>query len=660
MKRQREVGILQLPECVIAHIFGHLIAENTVSLAKLPNLNNAYPLAIGNSHLYCVYKRFIRGTKFVPIIPPQVEDPLLCPRCGVGRGDEEINSSHLFLHEYISKVELYDPVVEEEERDIGFCVCQMQDLLRIAFDHCPRITQLVIKDHLAIQDPPTPYMKSFYASGVLKGLTKLSLHMPFSSSLRNIALLQKLKSVTLSHICPAQRPDVGQMIERMSCELRDLHVTYDKKAFPAEHVLLVQTNSSNHVDSYTQASLLKKVLQKFNYAIKVNFFHVRLHEPGTEACSNPSSPTSGVANNSNSSTDQFQEPKGQKIITAEVSFILRSRDCIGCLVPSLPPGFTVTCTRTGSRSVVGYPRQVAGYEGCFHGQIQTLDMKDILYTYYNYRTFSRDGNNLIHDASTAKSIELHYETSSLERKFSSLFEKDNQLLDALLRQASKSIEVMKLFVFCQKYLRPFPLTSYGYTDSSDSAVITKFALRIVDTTPNLKILELDITFLFCLDYHYCKVKTFFSRVNSLEHLSITNRRDDKGFCFYCSGWSDDGDEVDIALGNGSIFLKVMPDILNCIRTFSKRFSLLTIEHGEWMERPSRFKEFIWDEESYDWEWQPNDLGVMGSMRDIWKEIALLQRDTRSKNLDTLIDCLPTIGKTLGQLCKMEKIENEEV
>lgn len=262
-------------------------------------------------------------------------------------------------------------------------------------------------------------------------------------------------------------------------------------------------------------------------------------------------------------------------------------------------------------------------EKCSRSRVLRLDLLDILTgnTYKNHCLPLLDENGFTskHDFSTINSIELHSYEGIWSESFRSDFKKKIRLLDDVLCQASKNIEILRLFGFVQIgwHREGAPLSKVEKENpSSFSALVTSFALRITDSALNLKIIELDTSFLFSLQ-HCHMVKTFFSGANSLEHLSITSWYGDIEYCF---SESRPIQGISSPKVDRFVFLRTMPQILHCIQTFSKRFRCFNLDHEKWMELPSSFLDCESGDATVSVSLDVHHC-VERYLKEIWKEIA---------------------------------------
>lgn len=653
MKRQRDVEIMDLPECIISNIFNHIIADGTVSLSKraAEKVKNAVPLALCNSNLYCIFKRVVRESRMLSGAVRQFEAYSICEKCDYNRSTEsnDFNSQHI-VHGFIRKVELMYSGIGSSR----YCLCQLHALLQLVLDCCSKVKYLSFQDHQTKHNPPTSYMKYFFTSGSLKYISTLSIDQPCVDTLQGLYLLHNLKCVLLSNVCPSLESAVGNIIAQSRTLPKDIYVTYHEETeeedsldgynYRKKVVFQVQYMSSSNLDHSVRASIFRNVLKRWNDHTQVSEFHVMLHEPGENIYSVPFSTFSESFTHKQLSVGKFQNSNNQPFITAETSVHENSFNSITTLVTPLPSGCAVIVSSNQSRSVVELFKTADGSD---RSRILTLDIQDILLCLGKRCVSLQDINGLpsVHDLSTINSIEFH-DNCTWNRGNVQNFNQKSGLLNNVLCKASKNIEQVKISSFKGIYGESYRLAdNIESYPSSQSSLLINFALRIVDNTPNLKVLEIDISFLYCLQHHF-KEKTFFSRANSLEHLSITNIHDDRGYSFYFRPFRSCTTSRE---ASGFVFVRAMPEILRCIRTFSKRFKCFNVDHGKWMELPSSFVDYRSGESGFS-----VSLDVQRHaqcyMKENWKEIALLlnTRTTHTPKLDSLIACMTIIGNTIDK------------
>lgn len=296
-----------------------------------------------------------------------------------------------------------------------------------------------------------------------------------------------------------------------------------------------------------------------------------------------------------------------------------------------------------SRSVVEFFQLV---NGCSRSRILTLDIEDIL-LYLGKRCVSlqdKRGAPSIHGRTTINCIELHGK-GTLNNGIILNFNNKSRLLDDALFKSSKHIDQVKLSACTGVYGEYRTMGMEGAHPMSDGALFTNSALRIVDHATNLKVIEIDISFLFCL-HHHRKEKTFFNRANSLEYLSITNVHDDRGYYFSFSrsrtnvttyeATSRSRTSVTSHEASGFVFLRSMLQILQSIRMFSKRLRCIKVDHGKWMELVSSFVDHGSGESGFS-ERSDVQSNAQCYMNGIWKEKALLLNGTHTPKLSSLIE-----------------------
>lgn len=262
----------------------------TVSLYKpaAQKAKNAFPLAICNSHLFFIFKRVLRETKLLPAAVRRHQTNSVCEKCNQDRSNGDIGSnSHHTIHEFIRKVELLN---DWEERASHYCLCQIQTLLQLVLSQGPRVELLEFKDHHTIQVPASTYLKSFFTSGSLKGISTISIRQPFIDTLKEIHLLHNLKVVLLSDVRASLQRAVENIIVQSKYDLREVCVRYEDvheiglraNWFQTEVDFQILSIGACNSEHSMRSSIFRNALKRCNDPNVVCGFHLILNEPRPE------------------------------------------------------------------------------------------------------------------------------------------------------------------------------------------------------------------------------------------------------------------------------------------------------------------------------------------------------------------------------------------
>lgn len=704
-RARQEVTISQLPECVLLTIFRDLSIADSFSLYRpdRDRARRAFPLAICNSYFYEVYQQFLRLDK--PEFPSKSSEfHQQCLTCEQQKFFMSENALELLNLSYRFDIELC-------RGNYGnyTCVSQQHEILTRLMSRSIRIKSLTIQNmsvdlngssqvqqkQQELQQHHSTLFRRDMLVKHLKYLTSLTIVDPLSIDL--LCNFKHLKSLALERVAISSRESLNAYLRDSSLPLEKISILYAQRAeagggYRISMNQIIKLKVFADVECLENYANHRKCLMRIAKHCNWCMSSVKLTiEKNLEKRTSLEYELKEIGRRWPSEVDSFN-PTKKLVLEGYVHCKIDSVNLdagFACPPHLLSSEYSVIFQRGwNDGTLIQYPlnRSIPPDEETdYHiyklKKLLRVNIEDIL-TDQNREFICNDMGHIIYNVSDISCFMLngyinHRYDTDLELVGNT--NEQRYLLNRILQSCQEKVKMMDLVIKGLKIGRLIDSDSHniGSHPTSDSALFVKCAFRIASVSPNLKILRVDITFLFCVDFHGKKVPLFFSKLHALESLHITNSYLTSNYmCSLAIDVIDNRHENDdnpyleselARTGNhaiGLVLLRLLEPILSSIRRTSRRLRLITIEKSEWLTNPISFAQYDYRDNGYRRGTYARNVQAgakvgQSYLDGILEELCLMSDDLKAANTDSVVECLDIVDNTLTKIKQGECLDFAE-